>query len=423
MTTTMTFNEPTKALMSRLIQAGGFPYVVGGAVRDFVRRGKHYGGDIDIEVFGLNTLKIGLALEGLDFDAVGRSFAVWKVKIDGQEFDVSLPRKEEKTGVGHLGFTVTEIPHATVREAASRRDFTINAMMAAPDGTIVDPFGGRADLERGVLRHVSKAFSEDPLRVLRGAQFAARFNMTMDEDTKHLCHMLISEFGTISKERIWHEFHKMLEATRTDLGFDVLQQTAWSMHFPNFSALFDRNVRYCVTAHGSIEMKLALCLREAPQEHLKAAMKEIDVPHSIQKKVLALHKASAVYETFSGNVAQLARALDRLGLSLHDLTRFRSLNPRTTPVALSILSYAKNLGVFHGPLKNVVTGDLLISMGFKPGPSFGAVLNEMEEIQDAGFFTADNAEEMVRRCMMKHGGGERPHSEYINVLLKAWDVT
>ncbi|MBN1854502.1 MAG: CCA tRNA nucleotidyltransferase, partial [Pirellulales bacterium] len=166
-----------KTIADRLRAAGATHcQLVGGCVRDHLL-GK-MPKDIDIEVFGLRYDQIADALNH-DFrvDVVGQSFGV--IKIDN-EIDISLPRSESKCGVGHTGFMVTVDPMMTPRDAAARRDFTINSLAMDFDGQIFDFFGGQEDLNRKILRATTAAFQEDPLRVLRGMQFAARFGFQME---------------------------------------------------------------------------------------------------------------------------------------------------------------------------------------------------------------------------------------------------
>ena len=154
--------------IARLVRdAGGRALVVGGAVRDMLSGVKQVK-DADIEVFGVEPERLKSIFAGrFEFDPCGLSFGV--LKIRHLDIDVSLPRRETKRGEGHKGFLVDSDPSMSVAEAASRRDFTVNAVYCDPlDGRIEDPYGGVEDLRRRVLRHVSSKFSEDPLRVLRG---------------------------------------------------------------------------------------------------------------------------------------------------------------------------------------------------------------------------------------------------------------
>ena len=175
------------ALARAVREAGGRALLVGGWVRDRLRG--HPSKDVDVEVFGLpaDRLEPLLARFGT-VNTVGESFAVYKVA----GLDVALPRRESKAGRGHRGFRVEGDPSMTPAEAARRRDFTVNAIAWDPlADEYIDPFAGRADLGRGLLRAVDPAtFADDSLRVLRGVQFAARFHLHMDRQTKALCRAL-----------------------------------------------------------------------------------------------------------------------------------------------------------------------------------------------------------------------------------------
>jgi tRNA nucleotidyltransferase (CCA-adding enzyme) len=194
--------------------AGGRALVVGGWVRDRLlgRESK----DVDLEVFGLPADRLRAVLEPFGrVDVVGASFQVFKMG----DIDVSLPRRESKAGRGHKGFAVTGDPSMSIEEAARRRDFTINAISWDPlTKEYLDPFDGRGDLTRRVLRAVDLAtFGDDSLRVLRAVQFAARFNLTLDEKTRALCQSI--PLDDLPAERIWGEFEKLLSAARPSTGF------------------------------------------------------------------------------------------------------------------------------------------------------------------------------------------------------------
>src|SRR3954471_24147802 len=163
------------------VRRSGRPRLVGGGVRDQLLGLAPK--DFDVEVGGVDfeTLQRTLAPFG-STDVVGRSFGVIKVRsrASGAEYDFSLPRRESKTGAGHRGFAVQPDPLLSDAEAAARRDFTLNAIAFDPfTGQVIDPHGGKRDLQARVLRHTSAAFIEDPLRVLRAFQLAARFDLTL----------------------------------------------------------------------------------------------------------------------------------------------------------------------------------------------------------------------------------------------------
>jgi len=233
----MTIPDPLRAVLHALARRGR-PFLAGGCVRDWLRGRTPK--DFDIEVFGLGWDDLTAILSPFGpTDIVGRSFGVIKLRLDGREYDIALPRRESKTATGHRGFAVE--PDATLdeRTASARRDFTINAFLYDPiAGTIVDHHGGRADLERRILRHTSAAFVEDPLRVLRAFQFAARFDFTLAPETAELCASIASTFAELPRERVWGEWDKWATASdKPSRGLEVLRQTGWLAHFPEIARL------------------------------------------------------------------------------------------------------------------------------------------------------------------------------------------
>lgn len=231
------FSAALASVLNALLGAGGRPYIVGGAVRDAVlgRVPK----DFDIEVFGLDTSRVEAALAAFKVNAVGRSFGVYKVTVGDETFDIALPRRDSKTAPGHRGFVVTPDPWMSFADAAARRDFTMNAIGWNVDGQCFeDPHGGCADLQDGVLRHVSEAFGEDPLRVLRGCQFTARFGLRWHPQTLSLCQRLVPELHTLPVERLWAEWQKLLlQSPRPSLGLDALLDTGAIALWPELHAL------------------------------------------------------------------------------------------------------------------------------------------------------------------------------------------
>jgi tRNA nucleotidyltransferase (CCA-adding enzyme) len=217
----------------------GRPRIVGGAVRDWLLGLDPK--DLDVEVGGASFEEIHQVLEPLGAtDVVGRSFGVIKLRLpSGTEYDISLPRRESKTGAGHRGFQVQPDPTLGDAEAAARRDFTLNALAWDPSTErLIDPHGGEADLRARRLRHTSPAFVEDPLRVLRGMQLAARFDLTLDPATAALCRSIASTYAELPVERVWHEWAKWAEKSATpSRGLTVLAETGWLRHFPEIAAL------------------------------------------------------------------------------------------------------------------------------------------------------------------------------------------
>jgi tRNA nucleotidyltransferase (CCA-adding enzyme) len=243
-----------RTLVDALVAAGGRPVAVGGSVRDHLRGFDPK--DIDVEVYGLELEALEKALAPFEVHAVGRAFGVLKVGVAAQgpagakadaagvkeTFDVSLPRAESKSGTGHKGFVITSDPHMDPKAAAARRDFTVNAIgVDLATGALVDPWHGVADLERGLLRHVSEAFDEDPLRVLRLAQFAARFAFDVAPETIERCRAIVArgELATLPVERLWTEMEKLLvKGVWPSVGLRILERTgAVDALFPELKAL------------------------------------------------------------------------------------------------------------------------------------------------------------------------------------------
>ncbi|MGA3203726.1 MAG: polynucleotide adenylyltransferase, partial [Bryobacteraceae bacterium] len=213
--------------------------VAGGAVRDYLLGLAPK--DFDVEVYGasFDVLAELLAPYGR-IDLVGQSFGVVKLTVaGGHTYDFSLPRRDSKVGRAHRYFLATFDPEITPREAASRRDFTINAMAYDPVANkLLDFFGGRDDLENRVLRATSEAFREDPLRVLRGMQFACRFNLTIDPATAAECRAIVDEYSTIAQERVAEEFMKWaIKSAHPGRLAGYLVTTGWIVHFPEINNL------------------------------------------------------------------------------------------------------------------------------------------------------------------------------------------
>ncbi len=209
-----------RAIAVAVRDTGGRALIVGGWVRDRLRGQPSK--DIDLEVFGIPEDRLASSLNQFGrVEAVGQSFAVYKVVgSDGSgAIDVALPRRESKAGRGHKGFTVQGDPSMSFEDAARRRDFTVNAIGWDPlTDTYEDPFDGRADIERRILRVVDAGtFGDDSLRVLRAIQFAARFEFSLADDTADLCRRILLD--DLPAERVWGEFEKLLlQAERPSIG-------------------------------------------------------------------------------------------------------------------------------------------------------------------------------------------------------------
>ena len=416
--------------------AGGRALIVGGWVRDRLMGVESK--DVDLEVFGMpaDRLRDLLAAFG-SVNTVGESFTVYKVA----GIDVSLPRRESKTGRGHKGFTVSGDPAMTPDDAARRRDFTINAISWDPlTDMYVDPFDGRGDIARRLLRAVDAAtFADDSLRVLRAVQFAARFEFALDERTRRLCRDI--PLDDLPSERVWGEIEKLLlRARRPSIGLRLaLELGIVERLFPELLALVGCAQEPEWHPEGDVWVHTLLVVDEA-----RKRMDDLPYPQQVALMLGAVchdlgKPATTAFidgrirslEHEEEGVAPAKRLLDRLNVhTLHGYDvrhevlgmvanhlkpgMFAKANPPVGDGAFRrlaqkvdlellarvakadcegrgggfdcsamdrFLERARALGVEHAPPDPLVKGRHLIQLGVRPGPAIGEVLREVYERQ------------------------------------------
>lgn len=423
-------------------------YLVGGCVRDWLRGLP--GKDVDVEVFGVSyeELAEGLCRWGRT-DLVGRSFGVLKLTVAaGETYDFSLPRRDSKTGRGHRGFAVSLDPAITPREAASRRDFTVNALMFDPhQGGLLDFFGGRADLEAGILRHVGPAFVEDPLRVLRGMQFAGRFGLTAAPETVSLCRSMVDSHAELAVERVREEWVKWaVRSACPSRGLEFLAETGWVVHYPELAACIGLEQDPDWHPEGDVFIHTGHCLdvlagladwrgaTEAQRMVLafavllhdvgKAGTTRTEIRGGRVRVVSPGHDQAGapLAAAFLGRLGLTARVVDpvvalvrnhmahlqdptpravrRLAHRLHpatvrDLALVMTADaggrpPRPAgipPAVTALLSRADELDVSAAAPRPLLLGRHLRERGWVPGPAMGVLLSEAFEAQLDGAFT------------------------------------
>jgi len=441
--------------------AGGRALVVGGWVRDQLRGTPSK--DLDMEVFGIAQDRLAALLSGLGrVEAVGQSFPVYKVITPGSTsdaLDVALPRRESKKGRGHKGFEVVGDPFMSIEDAARRRDFTVNAILWDPlTGAYEDPFDGRADIERRLLRAVDRGtFGDDSLRVLRAVQFAARFEYALDGDTAALCRRI--PLDDLPAERIWGELEKLLlQAERPSIGFalaldlgviDALlpemrplvgceQEPEWhpegdvwthtlmvidktrelnadvdrprlitlmlgavchDLGKPPTTATIDGRIRSLDHEQAGVE----------PSERLLDRLNVHTIDgFDVRGQVLGLvahhlkpgmfHKAGNVGD---GAFRRLAQKVDLELLARH--ARADCLG-RTGGFDCSAMDWfierARALGVEHRPPAPLLLGRHLLALGLSPGPRVGEILKQVYEKQlDGEIRTVEEAIEAAKSAM------------------------
>lgn len=212
--------ETIRQIARDIEQAGGRAFLIGGFVRDTFLNLQSK--DIDVEVYNISPEMLESILSKYgNVTYCGQSFGVFKLG----NYDFSLPRREKKNGEGHTGFDISIDPFMSIEEATIRRDLTINSMLMNPlTGEVLDPFNGMQDIKEGIIRHINDAtFAEDPLRVMRVAQFSARFNFDIHDTTKALCVKLLPELKTLSRERFMIEIEKILmKAEKPSIAFNFM---------------------------------------------------------------------------------------------------------------------------------------------------------------------------------------------------------
>jgi tRNA nucleotidyltransferase (CCA-adding enzyme) len=275
-------------------------YLVGGAVRDALL-GRAVN-ERDYVVVG-GTAE---ALEAQGYRPVGRDFPVFLHPTTHAEH--ALARRERKTGPGYRGFVTEFSPDITLEEDLLRRDLTINAIAQHDDGSLIDPFGGQKDLRERVLRHVSPAFSEDPVRILRVARFAARFaplGFTVHESTRALMRQMVAsgEAAALVPERVWQETARALDESAPQVFFEVLRDCgALAVIFPEVDQLF--GVPQPPKWHPEVDtgVHVMLCLKRAA---------ELEAPSEVRFAVLAhdLGKGTTPREQWPSHLMHESRGL------------------------------------------------------------------------------------------------------------------
>jgi tRNA nucleotidyltransferase (CCA-adding enzyme) len=423
-------------------RAGGRALIVGGYVRDRLLDLDNESRDLDIEVFGLAPAALERVLSELgEVVHIGKAFGVFRVK--GLDIDFSLPRRDSKIRAGHKGFAVEYDPDMSFAEAARRRDLTMNSIGLDPlTGEILDPHGGRKDLEAKILRATDpRHFSEDPLRGLRVAVFAARFEMTPDAELYALCREL--DFSELSSERILEELAKLLLRSRKpSIGFELLRETGLLRFFPEVAAMVDVAQEPEWHPEGDVYVHTMMVIDEAaasrrgePDDDLallfgalchdvgkpsttevidgritsrehdvkgvpiaEAFLERLRAPKELTKKVRALvryhlspaffHRDHATARAYRRLARDLAAADVRPDLLLrvaeadHFGRTTEDARARSFPAGEHFQNMMESLSLAQHAPRDIVLGRHLIARGLRPGTDFGRILALCRDVQD-----------------------------------------
>jgi tRNA nucleotidyltransferase (CCA-adding enzyme) len=249
-------------------------YVVGGAVRDEL---------LGLPVKDRDHVVVGATPEEMarqGYKPVGKDFPVFLHPATHEEY--ALARTERKSGRGYKGFTVHAAPDVTLEDDLRRRDLTINAMARAPDGALIDPFGGRKDLENRILRHVSPAFAEDPVRILRVARFAARYGFDVAPETLSLMKAMVSsgEADALVPERVWQELAKGLAEPQPQRMFEVLKQSGLS------ERLFPEIEKTRLEFQGPLAVRFAVLTWPLEEAQVQSLCERLRAPNDVRELAL-----------------------------------------------------------------------------------------------------------------------------------------
>jgi tRNA nucleotidyltransferase (CCA-adding enzyme) len=430
--------------------AGGRALAVGGCVRDAcLGRASR---DVDLEIFGLDPGGIArVLLPHFALDRVGRAFAV--IKLRGLPIDLSVPQRGR-------GEAATWAPDLTPEEAASRRDFSINAIALDPlTDEVIDPFDGRGDLQRGILRHCSDRFGEDPLRVLRAMQLAARFELDVADETLALCRRLAPD--AVARERIFGEWHKLIvRGVRPSLGLAFLRDCGWVTHTPELEALIDCPQDPGWHPEGDVWVHTLHCMDAFARERIGDDREDLVVGlavlcHDLGKPattkqgaritsrghaklgaslartflermtdardlldavppLVGAHLAPvALYEARAGDAAvrRLARRVDRIDRLVRVARADQMGRPpqdiAAFPAGDWLLERARALEVASRAPRPLVLGRHLIALGLAPGPHFAPILEACYAAQlDGAIATLEEGLALARQIVERERVGD-----------------
>lgn len=419
--------------------------VVGGSVRDHFLKLPIK--DYDVEIYGLNHLE---ELERIlskygSVNLVGKSFGVLKFVYEGEEYDFSFPRTEQKTAIGHKGFEVLCDGSLRFKDAALRRDFTVNALAYdVNEKVFLDPYAGKEDMKNGILRHINaKTFVEDSLRVYRAIQFCARFDYRLDAQTFELCHTMVKEgmLDELPKERVYTEFKKLLlKSKNPSIGFELMRQLGITeKYYPELHALIavpqspiwhpegdvwihtlmcidqmvnlligdekqDLKMMFAILCHDlgkathtqiTSEKISAIGHELAGIEPTENFMYRLSDEHDFIKSLFPLvehHLAPSIYFRGQAKNSTIRKLATKVNIEeLVTVARADFLG-RTTEASLKgiyeagdwLLAKAKELDVYNEPASPLLQGRDLLALGYTPSKQFKTLLSEVYREQLEG---------------------------------------
>ena len=440
----LTLPKILEDILKDLQKIGATPILVGGSVRDFFLNIPVK--DYDIEIFGIDSLDIiQKSLEKFgSVKLVGKSFGVLTLRVNEYDFDFALPRIEKKIGNTHQDFEVITNANLSFKEAAIRRDFTINAIgYDFFKQEFLDPFDGIKDLKNKIIKHINDTtFIEDSLRVYRAVQFASRFDFEIAENTKELCKQIVlnDELTYLPKERVYEEFKKLfLKSEKPSIGFELLRELGLLKYFQELEVLIDCIQEPEYHPEGDVWIHTMMSLDELArilkEENIEDEYRKLYLFYGIlchdfgkpfctkeiNGKITSFkHEALGIEPTISflskltnekkfiEIVCSLVKnhltpfqlylaesslkAIKRLSLKVNiedlcfvclaDCLGRTIKDKEKCPKATSwLLTKAKELDIHNEPIKQLVLGRDLIELGFKPSSKFKEILEFAFDLQ------------------------------------------
>jgi tRNA nucleotidyltransferase (CCA-adding enzyme) len=429
---------PLRQIEQLIRRAGGRTWLVGGCIRDLVLGRQPH--DLDLEISGLPPGQLhALLTEHFSVQFVGKAFGVFK--LQGLPVDISIPSRMLTDNESAQGLLRQSDPDMDIDEALARRDFTMNAMAWDPDTLeLRDPFNGWADLDSHVLRHASDRFREDPLRVLRGMQLAARFGLIAAPETVTLCKTLTQD-GQPS-ERLWEEWKKLLlQGVKPSLGLQFLSDCGWLRYYPELAALQGCEQDPIWHPEGDVWIHTLHCLDwfalertgnqdddliaglgilchdfgkpattttdfgritsrghepegEAPtRRFLERLTNQEDLINEVIPLVLCHLRPHALHDANASDsaVRRLARQVQRIDRLVRVARADHAGRPPKPfdgfPAGTWLLERARSLEVEDQAPTPLVMGRHLLELGVQPGPDMGRLLDDCYEAQLDGEFT------------------------------------
>ena len=376
--------------------------LVGGSVRDYFLGFSIK--DYDIEVFGVEKIE---ELERIlnqfgDVNLVGKSFGVLKLKIKEFEFDFSMPREEKKVSRGHRGFIIDLKRDISFKEATQRRDFTVNAIgFDILSKEFLDPQNGIVDIKKRVLKNIdNKRFQEDPLRVYRGIQFLARFNLKIDNKTFKLCLDMVNQkkLDELPKERVYIEIKKLLlKSKKPSIGIKLMERlNILKIYFPELLNI-DLKAIDKISKYKNLKLIFATIGFYNKKYKIEFFLRKLTNEKRLIDEVIKLTNTIKEYhKKQKWKIEDIKELSTRV--KINEFLKIYKIVSNSSKNYRYIKKIAKKIDIYNSPLKPLIVGKDLINLGLKPSKEFSKILNNIYKAQIKGEITSyNNAIEYIKK--------------------------